>query len=49
VLSALMGTDPLLLMEVEPADAHEFVIAALQAVPLRRRVASALRRWSVVG
>jgi hypothetical protein len=26
ILSALTGTDPLLLMEVEPANAHEFVI-----------------------
>jgi hypothetical protein len=47
-LSALIGTDPLLLMEVEPADAHEFVIAARKLFRVRRRMASALRRWSVV-
>jgi hypothetical protein len=46
-LSALTGTDPLLLMEVEPANAHEFVIRSASSpslAPRAARVASMVRR-----
>ena len=46
-VSALTGTDPRLLMEVEPANAHEFVICSASSfcsTPRAARVASMVRR-----
>src|SRR3954452_13231523 len=44
-LSALTGTDPLLLLEVDPADAHEFCdLLRCEALLVRGHSASVLRR-----
>jgi hypothetical protein len=53
-LSALTGTDPLLLMEVEPANAHEFVIRSaassslFDAARLHQFLCSAENRFFVL-
>ena len=47
-LSALTGTDPGLLMEVEPANAHEFVICCGKQFLFDAFALRALRRWPAV-